>query len=259
MEKKDKLQLIEFVLDDEEGNLIGDVSIVSLVTSPAVDLASQFFNKVKTPKQFFAKLEDEKMVISGPIMIPNTPILRFDEKTGGYYNCWFSVDTIYKASQVIAKNGGLMKTSIEHEASKTNDGYFFESWIVGENDKIYDNYSKEDVPTGSWCGSVKIDSVELWDELKRLKEENPEFGFSIESIFASKLNFATVDELVKIVDSVEEGVTEEGVTEEVVEDEKPARVTKKQLVRDMLEDITSSDTIPSEDKIKLIEKLLTNI
>jgi len=255
MENK-KLKTVEFILEDEMGNIIGDISAISIVSTPAIEVSAQLFNK-QVPINF-SNLNEEKQILTSAVLIPNKKILRIDE-VGEYYNCFMSEKTIIKASQLFAKNGGFLYTTLEHQPEKIKDAYIFESWITGENDKAYDmGFSKDDIIPGTWMVSFKVESKELWEKIKMMKENSSELGFSIESIFAVNQKFAEIDTVIDTVIKNEAG--EDPIIEDVVEEKEiPQKKSKKQLVKELIENITNSEEIDANERVRLISKLMENL
>ena len=171
MIKKDELELIEFKLDDES-----DISVVSIVTDPAIQKAFQLFKSIKSDK-FLAT--GDKQEITGPAMVPDMAILRVDEE-GKYYNCFFSEQTVRDCASLYLRNCNHIEANFEHSDIFTKDIFVIESWIVEdpENDKSkalgFSNITK-----GTWMITYKVVDTQLWNKIK----ESGFTGFSIEGIF----------------------------------------------------------------------------
>ena len=213
----DNLPRIEFKIEDEDA-----LKAISIVKDPAIEKSFQLFKAVNMyttyPKMHdnckceivdgtyytepdaceycqsakaqwnnkgsfnFKSVDTDKMIITGPVMIPNIDILRIDENTGEYYNCFFSEETIVKASSQYLKNSNHNKANFDHSEEFTNEVYIIESWIVENPDM---DKSKalgfKDVTKGTWFATYKVANKELWNQLK-----SSDFsGFSIEGIFGS--------------------------------------------------------------------------
>lgn len=185
MAEKDKLDIREFIIEDDIGNIIGDLSLISFVADPAIGQNFQLFSK--TSKYVFAQADEEKMQVTGPIMRPNVAMLRQDPVTGKYYNAFFTPKQVLKCAQIFLKNSNHTQSNLEHGELLTRnelDGLFlFESWIVEdpENDKANAKGFKE-LKKDDWYGTFQIENKEFW---KYLKENGG--GFSIEGMFAEKI------------------------------------------------------------------------
>jgi hypothetical protein len=184
MEDKEKdLEVREFILQDDFGIDIGDLSLISFVSKPATDHMYQLFSQNKYQ---FAKTDSEMKIVTGLAMKPNKKILRQD-KSGEYFYCVFTDEQVRRASEIFLKNSNHTRTNIEHgELAGSNeiDGvYMSESWIVEdpEKDKATALGFKE-VEKGDWYVSFKIENEQFW---KFVKEYGG--GFSIEGRFMDRL------------------------------------------------------------------------
>lgn len=170
--KEEQLELIEFKLDE-----YGDIQAVSIVTDPAIDKGFQLFKATKVST--FKSIED-KQEITGPVMVPNMPILR-QKPTGEYFNCFFTDETVKQCAAVYLKNCNHLFANFEHQNNFTSSIYTIESWIVTDpqNDKSK-ALGFQDVQPGTWFMTYKVDSPELWNEIKK----SGFTGFSIEGYFS---------------------------------------------------------------------------
>ena len=142
----------------------------------------ELYSKVKMSKQFFAS-EDQRILV-GPAMIPDTDILRKDEKTGEPYYVRFSKEVIAKIAEKFMRELLNDQTNIEH---KDNDAgsYVMETWLVeSENDKLNSVYGFN-VPVGTWAIKMRVQDPNTWNLIKAGKLN----GFSIEGSFMSKEDY----------------------------------------------------------------------
>jgi hypothetical protein len=151
-----------------------EVNFVSLVDRPAIQKEWNAFNhKVKF------NTDEEKRVISGAIMLADTPIFRSDVAHGDYYVV-FSKETIFKIVQRYFKKGYQANVNIQHnQDEKLKDVYLFESFISDKERGVMPMKGFEDAPDGSWFGSMKVDNDYAWNEVK----EGNIRGFSVEGVF----------------------------------------------------------------------------
>jgi hypothetical protein len=158
----------------EDFNDDAEVNFVSLVDRPATQMLwNSFAHKVKF------NTDEEKRVISGAIMLADTPIFRSDVTHGDYYVI-FSKDTIFKIVQRYFKKGYQANVNIQHNQDKQIEGvYLFESFISDKERGVMPMKGFEDAPDGSWFGSMKVDNDFAWNEVK----EGNIKGFSVEGIF----------------------------------------------------------------------------
>ena len=154
-----------------------DVYAISLVEEPAIEIDYVAFDKDKETKpnlKFIEDKQNEKFMILGPALVPDKNIYR--NYDGNEFYVSFSAECIEKLSYKFMKtcygDGCFTK---DHE-SFAQGCSLAESWIkTSENDKSVD-YGF-DCPIGTWFMAAKIDSIELWDSIKKGERK----GFSIES------------------------------------------------------------------------------
>ena len=154
-----------------------DVYAISLVEEPAIEIDYVAFDKDKETKpnlKFIEDKQNEKYMILGPALIPDKNIYR--NYDGDEFYVSFSAECIEKLSYKFMKtcygDGCFTK---DHE-SFAQGCSLAESWIkTSENDKSVD-YGF-DCPIGTWFVAAKIDSIDLWDSIKKGERK----GFSIES------------------------------------------------------------------------------
>ena len=166
-----KLKKYSVVADSSE------IYNISLVEEPAIEVDYVAFDKDKETKpnlKFIEDKQNEKYMILGPALIPDKNIYR--NYDGNEFYVSFSAECIEKLSHNFVKNcyGNGCFTK-DHE-SFAQGCSLAESWIkTSENDKSVD-YGF-DCPIGTWFVAAKIDSIELWDSIKKGERK----GFSIES------------------------------------------------------------------------------
>ena len=102
------MKIVELVLDDEQENFIEAISVVE---HPAIE---EDFVALKNQEVKFKKLDEDKRILMGPILIRNKPIFR--KNTEEEYYIYFNRDTVRKASQLYLKQGNQHRATLEHEA-----------------------------------------------------------------------------------------------------------------------------------------------
>jgi hypothetical protein len=154
----------------------------------------------------FAKHEkfvanEEKRVVTGPLMIPEIPIYRRDE--GGEFYVVFGRDTIYQIAQKFMKELRNDKVNQMHQPDQKVEGvYMFESFIINSERGINTPKGFEHLPDGTWFGSYKIDNDEVWQQVK----DGTFNGFSVEGFFEMNMERVTDDALLtKVIDIIKEG------------------------------------------------------
>ena len=164
-----ELMINEDMQDDAE------VSFIALVDKPAIQ---RNWNAFKENVKFQIVSED-KQIISGPVMLADSPIYRNDATNGEYYVV-FSKDTIFKIAQKFFKKGYQANVNLMHDSNQQVSGVtMFESFISDTDRGILPMRGFEDAPDGSWFGSFKVENEEVWKMIK----EGSFKGFSVEGIF----------------------------------------------------------------------------
>ena len=163
--------LIEQIIDEESG-----VFAISLVSDPAIE--EDF---IMLSKEVKLSLNEEKRMVTGPILIPDLPIMRLT-KDQEPYHIFFSKDTVEKVSQKYLADHNQEAVTLEHQVD-VKDIVMVESWI--KTDDTHDKTVALGVqaPTGSWVGSFKVNNDKVWEDIIKTGLVK---GFSIEGLFKQK-------------------------------------------------------------------------
>jgi hypothetical protein len=155
-----------------------EVDFVALVDRPAIE---RDFLKFKEARSNFAIQSEERRIVSGALMLADTPIYRND--TNGEYYVTFTPGTIEKIAQKFFKKGYQSNVNLMHDGNQEVEGVtMFESWIKDSSRGVAPMKGFEDAPEGSWFGSFKVENEDVWDRVK-----SGEFkGFSVEGVFNYK-------------------------------------------------------------------------
>lgn len=149
---------------------------LSLVKMPAIDENFKMFNK----EYLKFKIEnEERRIITGPILIPDYPMFRRRKSDNYEYYAEFSKEAVENIALEFMKNNSFNDVNTSHSKDvDKEDILLFEFFIVDETRGIHtpDGW---DTPDGTLFGSYKIYSDELWQDIKDGKYK----GFSIEGIF----------------------------------------------------------------------------
>ena len=133
----------------------------------------------KTTMQGFAIQNEEQHIISGPLMLADTPIYRDNKKFGEHY-VTFSPETIKDIAIKFSKKGYQKNVNLMHDANMQVDGLvMFESFIVDKARGILPMAGYEDAKDGSWFGSFYVENEQVWNLIKEGKVK----GFSVEGYF----------------------------------------------------------------------------
>lgn len=169
-----ELPIYQLLIDDEG---LG-VEYVALVDDPAIQR-----NWVAFDKQQKFKADNERRIISGPLMIADLPIYRRDEM--GEYYAVFSKETIEKIVCKFFKQSNTSNVNLMHDPKRITDGvYMIESFLIDESRGIKTPEGFSELTQGSWFGSFKVENDEVWDNYIKTGEFK---GFSIEGMFKHKL------------------------------------------------------------------------
>jgi hypothetical protein len=175
----EKLPIFKVVRQDAETG----IGLVSFVSAPAIEKGWMAL-KNQTPAKLHLSEDGEKMVVTGPVLIPGKLIFRLQRIPGtkeeGPFYIFFEAPEIEAFASKFLKDGFTTKTNLEHEIA-LDSNHVAESWIVTDPEM---DKSKalgfKDVVAGTWFMSYKVNDSELWkNEIKTGKRT----GFSIEGFF----------------------------------------------------------------------------
>ena len=168
------MKTYELVIDDSKESGVDAIAIVDM---PAIE---SDFLKFKEIKQQF-KIEDEdKRIVSGYFMIADKPIYRNNQQLGEH-NVIFRENVIKDIALKFMRNGFNSNTNLMHEEElKLNDVFVFESILIDSDRGVKAPAQFEEVPNGSWWGSMKVHNDKVWNLIKEGKFK----GFSVEGFFS---------------------------------------------------------------------------
>ena len=219
------LPLYEALINDLEDGIFA----VSLVSTPATESNWQCFSK---EEQMYSIENEEEHIITGVIMLANTPIFRRDD-SGYEYNIVYSPETIKLMSEKMLKDMAHNQIDIEHNGCILPAGTvnLVEIYIKDSEKGISPNFLK-DIPDGSLIGSYKIHDDVLWNMCK----EGTLHGFSLAGWFdvkefkdKKKSKYSMIEKIKeKLRELLVELSAEEEVEETVEETEKPAESTEEE-------------------------------
>ena len=145
-----------------------------------IEWASRKLEQIR--KQNFVKFEitnEEQHIISGPLMLADTPIYRSNSKFGEHY-VTFSPETIKDIAIKFSKKGYQKNVNLMHDSNMQVEGLvMFESFIVDKARGILPMAGYEDAKDGSWFGSFYVENPQVWQLIKEGKVK----GFSVEGYF----------------------------------------------------------------------------
>ena len=145
----------------------------------ANQLAIEKLKQIDKEGMSFQIMDEDKRIISGPLMLADELIYRNNDKFGEHY-VKFSAETIKAIAIKFAKRKYQANVNLMHDPDqKVKDVTMFESWIVDKERGILPMKGFEDVANGSWFGSFYVENDEVWKQVKAGEYR----GFSVEGLF----------------------------------------------------------------------------
>ena len=161
------------VLKDGDAGL----SAISLVGKPAIETN---FVKLKAEKAAIKmQFDDDKQIITGPVLIPDQEIYRNSNFGLGECTIQFSAKTIEQAAAAYLASNNTMVT-LQHQED-TDKVKLVESWLIADSKVDKAVTLGYDLPVGTWMASHHVEDIDLWEQIKS-GEMN---GYSIEAMFDS--------------------------------------------------------------------------
>lgn len=160
---------------------------------PAIERNFQAFKSHK----FTA--DEEKRIVTGPLMIPDQLIYRRDNSFGEYY-VTYDAEMVKKIAEKFMRNQNSNNVNKEHKTPV--DGVFmFETFLKDSSRGISAPKGFEDLPEGTWFGSYKVYNDEVWNQVK----DGTFKGFSVEGEFlhqAHESKFTKNVDLIGLLDEI---------------------------------------------------------
>jgi hypothetical protein len=167
------MRIVELILDEDQ--LAHGIDAISIVSAPAIE---SNFIALKKHNVKFATLDADKRILMGPALIPDKPIYR--NQDGEEFYCYFSQNTVRRASELYLTRGNQNNATLEHEFN-IHGLSLVETWI--KEDMVNDKsalYGLND-PVGTWMVTMKVANDQIWNEYVKTGLVK---GFSIEGFFA---------------------------------------------------------------------------
>ena len=209
----------------------------------------------------FKNIDNMKMRIVAPAMIPDIKIPRMDEETEEEYFVMFEKEAIERLYVNFQSKRLGVQFNIEHDDSEKSSSFILETWIIEtDTDKAYTKYGfkESDVPIGSWMIISQFEDQDSFLEIL----ENKQLGYSVEGKFETELvmnkvknknkNHKMKNEIVEIEGKKytfslsDEGKLSYTVFKEDEEDDKKDEDLKKDEKKD--EDLAEDKEDDKEDK-----------
>ena len=184
-------KIITIFINMEYNKPIYDISIneamhlgvdeVAFVEDPAIQ---ELFIAMAN-EQINLAADNDKMIVTGPALVPDRLIYRVHPKTGAEYYIRFSKEVIEQIVLRYFTQNKQLNFNLEHNKENDVQGVILESWVV--SDPTYDKsalYGFKNLPIGTWMVSVKVEDETFWKEYVKTGKVR---GFSIEGAFGQSL------------------------------------------------------------------------
>jgi hypothetical protein len=209
--KDAELPLFEIIINDNDTT---GIKLLSLVADPAILIKGNLFSEMKERDLKF-KVDEKKMIIAGPAMVPGLKIVRKDDD-GNKYNVVFSADTINKMINKFNKDNNNKSINVAH-TTQMAPAFIAQQFLV--TDSTFTDarsYGFKDLPVGTWFTVVQVENTKegkkFWDEDVVGKEQ---YGFSIEGLMSELPAFSSIKEIIdmkpKSMDEYIQDMTEEEI------------------------------------------------
>lgn len=176
----------------EDNNIFDNISLVDL---PAIETD---FIKMAEEVEVKFSVDDEKRIVSGPVIIPEQMIYRNDGKRQFYIK--FSREAIEKMALRFFKDKRETEGNVMHQIP-VNGITYFESYLLNKERGIAPKEFTE-LPDGTWFVSAKIDNDDVWGLVKEGKLR----GFSIDAMVtmkpAQERELDTLEDLTKYLETI---------------------------------------------------------
>lgn len=168
------LPLYEAVIKDE----FDGIEYIALTEKPATEVKwLAFSNELK----FTA--DEEKKIITGPIMLAGVPIFRRTKELGEFYVI-YNADTIKLMAEKMIKDNRCNFINVEHLTNSSLNGIHLIELYVKDSDRGVSPNEFSDVPDGSLFVTYKVENPDVWNLIKAGKFK----GFSLEGLFTLETN-----------------------------------------------------------------------
>lgn len=157
--------------DDDTG-----VDFVSLVDRPAIQKDFMLFSQQQ--KQGYSIQDEEKRIVTGPAMLADLPIYRYDDVRGEYY-VTFDAPTIWTIAKKFVRKNFYKAVNTDHETPVDSGVHMIESYFIDRERGVMPPKGYEDAKDGSWFLTYLVDNDELWAKVKAGEWK----GFSVEGFF----------------------------------------------------------------------------
>jgi hypothetical protein len=153
------------------------INAMALVNDPAISVDWIAFSEQNICQ--FKTVDEAQRIISGPFLIPDILIYRFDEKHGKHF-VTIDAPMIKNVALRFFKEGNTSNVNLMHNDNiQPSDIYMFESFLIDSKHGINTPIGFDALPDGTWFGSYKVDNPVVWDKYIKTGIFK---GFSVEGL-----------------------------------------------------------------------------
>lgn len=163
---------------------------ISLVENPATQSDFVLFSQ----EEMFSIQDEEKKVISGAVMLADTPIYRTYPT-----ECYivYSKDTILRMSERMFQEGTYKEICLNHDNRPIQGVDLLEMFIKDSSKGVNPSYLSN-IPEGSLIATYKINDEKLWNIIKEKQFK----GFSLAGYFTMEPEKTDLDEVLDLIAQV---------------------------------------------------------
>ena len=162
--------LFELEVDESQWETLA----LGFVTNPAIQVDFFKFSQAEFKINFS---QDERKIVTGPVLIPDLPIYRKIKNSEGFHVV-LREEQVVKSYNLFMQKQRFVNMNLMHDVSipLDNQAFMLECFITDPKRGIMAPKGYEDLPANTWFMSHQITSPELWAKIKS-GEIN---GYSIE-------------------------------------------------------------------------------
>ena len=163
--------------DKELGDGCGRLMWLAWGGDEGIEWASRKLQQIDM-RQAYSVQSEEKRIVTGPAMLADLPIYRYDDIRGEYY-VTFDADTIWKIAKKFVRNDAYKAVNTDHANPVKEGVHMIESYFIDRKRGVMPPTGYEDAKDGSWFLTYLIDNQEIWAKVK----DGEWKGFSVEGLF----------------------------------------------------------------------------
>lgn len=172
------------ITSEEDG-----IEYVALTARPAIEANFLAFND-----SLKFSLNEDKRLITGPLMICDMPIFRRDKNKGEFYVV-YKADTIRLMAEKMLFDKRTTAVNIEHIENSEVPGVILEELYIKDSSRGINPIEFSEVPDGSLFATYKVENDVIWNSIKAGKFK----GFSLEGDFSLVRESDEYEDLLKML------------------------------------------------------------